>query len=934
MTSSKLRKKFRNFLSKPQDNTFAVNNMPLAPETNAVETIKVPKLSSNSKEILVGDKFRLNIKNRTQNSVYKWKSSNNSVAIVNKNGLVKGIGTGKAVIICNVKTPKEMYKLSCDVTVRIPEKPVADYVGSDTGILIETDTEEADINGYEYAESDENTEIIECSVNADDTVIIENKETFVSPAGGEATEKTTPTIMICNPGNVFCGIPVTMKADRTDVVWSVYGYIDDSNGYAVIDAISGILNPIEAGTVRVVAASMTNSDVYGAVDIVIQSKRFVKIMPPDDIYLNSDEALSGIRELEKCGKLPAKVTLVYETGDGNETENIELQLPACRWTGNYNGIQTGTYLVKKFISAPSGYEQPEDLYVDVAVHVNVPQSDKRLYITGVDEIMPIELSTDEHCVSTGSIFSKYFYYHPVTLHLSDGSGKTANVTGYSVDNERSFSGAVPGTYKINLTAGLEAGLVFKDITRFTEDYVHWTDYDYINVTASVNVSAVQTPANHAGISDRTIPAATQEKFIPEKKNVIIESVVLEGVPATIYLGNVLDLNKYVTVKTTSGMPSDHRVVWSVNGNTDSENFIISNGRAVINRAGSFIIRATSATDPSKYSETTVFIPDEAITGFVPFNEIDVTEDRGIVDFKTLYNALIKELPATVTATTVSGNRIIQITGWRLKKSDTDSYVLIPKLDTLLDYNYNQLPELKVKVSTFQTDKRIAVIDIKPVQDSFIIEEDKNATTVFYLMNVLYKYPLVTKIPVSATLVNGKKVTFDCDIESYRIYDPENYLLYRGKPGSYVINLGLSLPGKYVYSRNDTVSIQIPLTLKTVQTPRYDNIWVSREPEKMTYTVGDKFDFSGIIIMLKNATAGKRNSGYIYISSDQLSDYNLKFYIYDSSRFEIDIVKLPLTKDMNGRYIYVCDPSNNTYTFFGPVTVNDYKIYNYKYGRHN
>jgi hypothetical protein len=709
-----------------------------------------------------------------------------------------------------------------------------------------------------------------------------------------------------------------MLADSTNVTWSVYGHIDDSEGDADIDAATGLLNPIKAGKVRVVAISKTNNSSYGAVDLVIQGKKFVKMLPIDDINLNSDEALASIPELEASGKLPTKVTLVYETGIGNATENIDVLLPDNYWFGEFKGIQTGTYLVERYVTVPSGYERPTDLYAEVLIHVNVPQTDHRLIVTGAMAISPINLSTDEHCVKVNSLYSKYFNNLPVTLQLSDGSTRTANVTGMYVDSANQFNGAVPGSYNVDLAVDLPAGLNYRNVYNLSATYAYWYDDDTFRITVPINVTTAQTADSY---SDTTAPATTQTKITPVKTAATIQSVAFTGMPATVNYGDVLDLNQYVTVNTTSTMPSDQRVLWSIDGSSSWNGFAAINGRGIMNRSGSHIIRATSIVDATKYSEVTVSVSGAAVTGFVPFIPVNVTEDKGIVNFKTLFNGLKTQLPSTITATTVSGSSIVVIRGWTLQASTAGGYTLKPTIDTGLDYDYNQLPVLQVNLSVPQSDHRTVVTALQPEQPTITISEDKYANTDEFLIDALYRSSSATKVPVIATLQSGGTLTMACSISSYYIECSDTNLIYRGLPGSYILHLTLTLPDEFKGLTSDTMEIQLPLTLSAAQTARYNTLWVSQNPTKLTYTAGEMFDFSGIILMLRNTTV-REDANYTYISADQLSGYNLKFYLYDNHGNEVNITNTALTKDMDGKYIHVRNLTNSSYTFFGPITVTD------------
>lgn len=79
-----------------------------------------PTLTKTSRNILVGETYDLNIKNKIKNSKYTWTSSDKSIATVDNKGIVKGIKKGTAVITCTVKAPKKTYKLTCQVNIIKP----------------------------------------------------------------------------------------------------------------------------------------------------------------------------------------------------------------------------------------------------------------------------------------------------------------------------------------------------------------------------------------------------------------------------------------------------------------------------------------------------------------------------------------------------------------------------------------------------------------------------------------------------------------------------------------------------------------------------------------------------------------------------------------------------------------------------------------------
>ena len=83
-----------------------------------VHAASVPALSRGSVNVFVKETYDLNIKNEILGSTYQWSSSNEKVATVDKNGLVRGKTRGDVVITCRIITPGKMvYKLNCKVKV-------------------------------------------------------------------------------------------------------------------------------------------------------------------------------------------------------------------------------------------------------------------------------------------------------------------------------------------------------------------------------------------------------------------------------------------------------------------------------------------------------------------------------------------------------------------------------------------------------------------------------------------------------------------------------------------------------------------------------------------------------------------------------------------------------------------------------------------------
>lgn len=78
-----------------------------------------PMLTDTILDLEVGDKFKINLENKTANSEYKWTSSNRDIVKVNSsNGRVTAIGIGEAYIICTINMPdNKVIILRCDVNV-------------------------------------------------------------------------------------------------------------------------------------------------------------------------------------------------------------------------------------------------------------------------------------------------------------------------------------------------------------------------------------------------------------------------------------------------------------------------------------------------------------------------------------------------------------------------------------------------------------------------------------------------------------------------------------------------------------------------------------------------------------------------------------------------------------------------------------------------
>lgn len=122
------------------------------------------QLTASNLNLAVDYQHNINIKNKVSGSKYLWTSSNTDVAVVNKkNGVVKAVGVGEAVIQCLVTLPNGAKQtLECDVvTIDKPEffqnQLMAHALGGYEGNIY-NNTEEALVNsirnGYKFVEVD------------------------------------------------------------------------------------------------------------------------------------------------------------------------------------------------------------------------------------------------------------------------------------------------------------------------------------------------------------------------------------------------------------------------------------------------------------------------------------------------------------------------------------------------------------------------------------------------------------------------------------------------------------------------------------------------------------------------------------------------------------------------------------------------------------
>ena len=759
---------------------------------------------------------------------------------------------------------------------------------------------------------------------------VQNPSTPYTPSTPtDPSTPTTPTtpvasgsaITIHDPGLIVAGTPVQLTAEETDVTWYVYNYMDDTWGYARISE-NGLFEPHDTGVVRVVVQSNKNPADYGAVDLTITGRRFVGMDPIAPVEITADESLYDIGKLVSSGKLPTKVNLVYETGNGAETETKEVQLyGGTNWYGTYDGKRTGNYMLKCYIGVPEGYERPNDLYACVVVKVKVPQSGQSIYVRSVDPQDTLTLSTDTHCVKINELVRTYFDGKKVTVHLADQTTREVELSGYYVDSGNQFNGAVPGTYLVKLHASLPDGVLYKHYYQYTTS-VNWYSERNMEIPVTVIVAAVQTGEEE---EPNEIPDATQPKFVTTATPAAISAVHLNNFPASLPSGDTIDLMQYVSVDTDSPLASDHRIIWTYNGYSNEDILDSINGKMILNRQGTAKIRAISAVDKSKYSEVTVnLVNSKQITGFQPLVPITVDTDRGIYDFRTLYLALENELPATVSGTTDSEETVTTtIRGWSLYSFEEGTMVLLGSADRLDGYDMPSNPRLTVNITVPQTDNRQVVASAQAVQPSITLAEDRYATASQYLMKALFQYerPEDT-IPIHVRLQDGTEKDLQCNVFSSYITSKDN-LRYKGAVGTYTLHYYISLPIGYKSNSNNgyydfELSQEINITID--QSPRYERMFVSKQPTKLSYKVGETLDLSGILVMYRDTSEIETDS-YVYVGADQFAAKGFELHL-DYSSGEKLLLTTPLTLEMDGEYICIYNPANYTSTFFGPISVTE------------
>lgn len=735
-----------------------------------------------------------------------------------------------------------------------------------------------------------------------------------TPTPGTIPE-TGEVITIADPGDIWAGTEVVMKADYGDIRWSVYSYFED-NGYATIDSLTGVLNPRGLGTIRVVATSTLNPEVYGAVDLVIQGKKFVRVEPLEDVIIDSDKGLIGIKELQASNILPTKANLVYETGSGGETEILTMDLN--NWGGNYDSSIIGENLLTSWIYPPMGYERPDNPYACVTVKVNASQSDNRILVNEYTNIDPITLTEDEHIVDEYHLYIEFLREKYSDVTLLNGEVLSIPVSGWGTEYMNGYDGEKPGTYNINTYIELPTGYAYKE-NFFGSDYVDCYYRDDIVIPVSIKVEKAQTPIKDDYIYN--IPDATQTKIRPSIEAAKIEMISISGYPE-VFVGEVIDFNKYLTVTTDSNKESDKRVIWS-----DIHYNYNEAGKYLFHDEDNYTIRATSVIDSTKYDEITIsVVSNKGKVSYTPWDPIEVDKDMGINDIRTMYSALEDRLPRSLEVITKDNKKInISIRGWKKRDHNEELMELEPMIITSKGYDLDfPYPNLTINFSVPQTDNRIVVVSGSATTTNITLSEDRYATDPWYLMDAIYSSNNNgDNVKINATLMDGSIRELICEIRSVSAYyEDRPFKPYNGTSGKVVLELNVLLPEGYKALPSDNYSdfsIEVEVDIIKDQTSIYEEMWVTTLPDKMSYAVGEKLDLTGIMLRMRETT----NSN-VYIGEDEFSEYGLELYLGYHGGPKMSSTET-ITSEMNNKYIYIYNPVNKTGASLGPINVTHQDI---------
>jgi hypothetical protein len=107
---------------------------------------------------------------------------------------------------------------------------------------------------------------------------------------------------------------------------------------------------------------------------------------------------------------------------------------------------------------------------------------------------------------------------------------------------------------------------------------------------------------------------------------------------------------------------------------------------------------------------------------------------------------------------------------------------------------------------------------------------------------------------------------------------------------------------------------VELDITVNQTSVYEVMWVMNKPAKMSYNVGEDLDLTGILVRISDSAGSD-----IYIGVDKFLQYGLEMHLGTVNGRTISTTE-SITADMNYKYIFIHNTINDTYAFFGPITV--------------
>ncbi|MDK2808346.1 MAG: hypothetical protein PWP24_1081 [Clostridiales bacterium] len=730
-------------------------------------------------------------------------------------------------------------------------------------------------------------------------------------ASGEAVQ-----IVIENPGTVVAGTPVTLKANMSNVTWKVYDNISSSMGVATIDASTGKLDPVDPGIVRVEVRSKANKNAYGVVDIHIQGKKVVSYKELPTIVLNKDEKIMDLSLLKASGKLPKDVEIVYE--DNNTVGTLKTTLDD-HWYGDFDGGRLGKYMITGNSDLPDGYGGDDYCNIRVIVDVQAKQTDDRIAITGYDQLPELTLSEDTHAVKGRDVLHQFIWSNKkdntFTLKAEDGTTHPCEIYSYYSSSADKFNGTVPGKYVFEFDVEMPVGYKAKQANASSGRY---------RVERTVNVVTPQTVSSVDFDEDSEAPSTTQTAFKPKTEAITISGIEVNA-PATMKVGEVLNLNALVTV--APDKEAYKFVTWkSSNGNDISH----TNGTFLASYKGMTTITATSRTDKNVYKKINVNIEGIDATGHMPIAPIEIKTDEHLTDHDMVEASVYADkLSDSVEIIRSSGETdTIPVYNWYYNTQTTVTggaiqYTFKPSFEyqytAYYNYNFDDI-RADIIVDPIQTEIRPGVTDISYINTPIEIKSDLFLCRSYQLEGQYFENKKVT---LTATLEDG--TTKEISAEVNGINDKNSWWSDEGSPyegdiGTYTFNMYLKLPrDQYRFWCSSDVEQTFLVTVK--QTPDEESIWVTQKP-KLTYKAGETLDLSGMLVQVRTDNPENYKEVKI-VSKDAVASGEIKIilHLYDSNN-EVEVKEgTPIIAAYDKAVIEVQDAKNSYSTYFGRLVVN-------------